>query len=976
MKLKFFITNLILILLIINISKADTSYPSRPQQPQIPYTETGAYIIEGLESEQPFTAITSSPDYDITLTIGTQIAGTSTGLYNVCLGFQCVIPRLFAIEGWAQVYDSELYPGYAEAGGKVYISGRSLVMENYGLLKGKKYGVASSRIDKKAGTFYTATVKVFCNYMSKGNLTLEVFNNAGTRIYSNTKSSSPISAWQTLQVQAPKDISGTQNILLHLEQPGKCLFKEPQLSKGIIGFEFYDTTNKPMTECCPVDYCWNGERCIENQANEPWEAPVINSLDGSYGYRCVNGNWKVSQKKISWEGDETEFGYCPENADCLVNPTRDTQKLGFYKSITTFLQDTTSYYSEDITENSPSIQCIKNKESLADHYCENGKWTTRTKQLALQLLSLAGISSGSDYTLLCDNYKNALVNFEEMVNSIPVEDYITGTLRTLQGTSCFTENYKMPCLNNFCILRFNDKVVLGASLNKPINEIPLAFIETLKNKDGNPLEADCSSAGSQDRFYQCDSNKILYYNPVKKMFVYSRPGIDFIEQSPLDLITIFFENIKRFVLDLWQPKFGFLNKPYDFIEKADFNEIYLSRNDNIRTIKGIKEKDYYSFEFRGFSPETNVSDAVLAKETLDMDVRFGCGRHYVITQEPDAIGYFVDLGAKLRVQPQTSQPIACNSCQQIVSQLGAKWFDQSRETCTGESFSYLDGECCLGKVALKKCLNFGGEICNGRCDRGFTTRAEMVAALVRANQLSLPSSCSPSFPDVASDYWACREIEAAKNAGWIVGFPDGTFKPERLVSRAEAARFLVKAFGYDTSISPECGSETFPDVPCTHTVYREIEAIVREGITQGYLDGKYRPDTILSRAHLAIFAARAANICEQDTGHDCNEFYDCVTHPLSPYPDVDCWYFAYPWIVAVTERSIMVGYEDGGYGPGNIDSEETAGNNDLFCCLGTCAPRSCSDLGAGTVTVCTGTSICDGIEISTIEGRCCIGSCQ
>jgi competence protein ComEC len=44
-----------------------------------------------------------------------------------------------------------------------------------------------------------------------------------------------------------------------------------------------------------------------------------------------------------------------------------------------------------------------------------------------------------------------------------------------------------------------------------------------------------------------------------------------------------------------------------------------------------------------------------------------------------------------------------------------------------------------------------------------------------------------AYPDVNSDHWAAKQIEVLTEKGVIVGYPDGTFKPDDNVSRAEFA---------------------------------------------------------------------------------------------------------------------------------------------------------------------------------------------
>ena len=54
-----------------------------------------------------------------------------------------------------------------------------------------------------------------------------------------------------------------------------------------------------------------------------------------------------------------------------------------------------------------------------------------------------------------------------------------------------------------------------------------------------------------------------------------------------------------------------------------------------------------------------------------------------------------------------------------------------------------------------------------------------------------------AFPDVNGDYWAAPEIEILSEKGVIVGYPDGTFKPDANVTRAEFAAMAIRALGQE-----------------------------------------------------------------------------------------------------------------------------------------------------------------------------------
>ncbi len=111
-----------------------------------------------------------------------------------------------------------------------------------------------------------------------------------------------------------------------------------------------------------------------------------------------------------------------------------------------------------------------------------------------------------------------------------------------------------------------------------------------------------------------------------------------------------------------------------------------------------------------------------------------------------------------------------------------------------------------------------------------------------------------TFPDVSLGYWAFTQIEDLNKRGIITGYSDGTFKPEAIVTRAQFAKMLCLSQGIPTG-----GSSTFTDVT-GHWAEPYISALVSRGIIGGYPDGTFRPDARISRAELCAVIERAMEL--------------------------------------------------------------------------------------------------------------------
>lgn len=134
------------------------------------------------------------------------------------------------------------------------------------------------------------------------------------------------------------------------------------------------------------------------------------------------------------------------------------------------------------------------------------------------------------------------------------------------------------------------------------------------------------------------------------------------------------------------------------------------------------------------------------------------------------------------------------------------------------------------------------------------TRAEVVTALCVATGMKPSVGTDILFTDVPADHWAAGYIGAGVKEGILKGYPDGAFLPENMVSRAELAALLVNLSGLEMSSSvPE-----IPDVPEQHWARGVIDAAVSNKFFQSSPgSSSFNPDTPASRDVFARGAALA-----------------------------------------------------------------------------------------------------------------------
>jgi outer membrane protein assembly factor BamB len=118
---------------------------------------------------------------------------------------------------------------------------------------------------------------------------------------------------------------------------------------------------------------------------------------------------------------------------------------------------------------------------------------------------------------------------------------------------------------------------------------------------------------------------------------------------------------------------------------------------------------------------------------------------------------------------------------------------------------------------------------------------------------STPSS-PLSFPDVPSDYWAYAEIMKLVGEGVINGYPDGTFKPEFPVTRAEFSKMVLLSLGYSQEFP---STPSFPDLDPTEWYYGYVEGAAKHGLVKGYPDGTFKPQGNITLAEILTVIVRA-----------------------------------------------------------------------------------------------------------------------
>ena len=112
------------------------------------------------------------------------------------------------------------------------------------------------------------------------------------------------------------------------------------------------------------------------------------------------------------------------------------------------------------------------------------------------------------------------------------------------------------------------------------------------------------------------------------------------------------------------------------------------------------------------------------------------------------------------------------------------------------------------------------------------------------------------FSDI-SNHWAKAQIEDFASNGYVGGYEDNTFKPNNDITRAEFVRIVNKYFGFT-----QAEGENFTDVSEGAWYYKDICIGIRAGYINGYQDGTFRPNKSITREEAASIVRNITGLVE------------------------------------------------------------------------------------------------------------------
>ena len=143
-------------------------------------------------------------------------------------------------------------------------------------------------------------------------------------------------------------------------------------------------------------------------------------------------------------------------------------------------------------------------------------------------------------------------------------------------------------------------------------------------------------------------------------------------------------------------------------------------------------------------------------------------------------------------------------------------------------------------------------------------------------------------------------LNTSDHDAYIVGYEDGTIRPNSNITRAEVATIFYRLLTKSAHERWDTTSNSFTDVAEDSWYNDAVSTLSRMGIVNGYADGSFKPDAQISRAEFTAIATR---------------FFSHTADYKGAFNDVaaSSWYADY--VQAAVDMSLVDGYPDGGFHP-------------------------------------------------------------
>ena len=156
--------------------------------------------------------------------------------------------------------------------------------------------------------------------------------------------------------------------------------------------------------------------------------------------------------------------------------------------------------------------------------------------------------------------------------------------------------------------------------------------------------------------------------------------------------------------------------------------------------------------------------------------------------------------------------------------------------------------------------------------------------------MTVAANTNQMFRDVKSTHWAASTIHDLVNKGYMQGYQDGTFKPNQMTTRGEAAVIIARTMRVDltTEFKPK-----FQDVTENHPYYKAISKLTEIGVLEN--GNNFYPNAPLKRSEISKMIALAYEVAVDNQNK-------------TQFKDLPKTYWAKHYIESLADVSIVQGF--------------------------------------------------------------------
>lgn len=308
---------------------------------------------------------------------------------------------------------------------------------------------------------------------------------------------------------------------------------------------------------------------------------LLVSISSVYG-----ASWQPTPPKRDMYDVEVQL--CKNSSQCLVTSSGNID----------YDNDPEKYYMAKTFVERP--RCIDDGQYVEDFYCASGEWTSRTKLLsdAIYGVALSRFHGENNFTMVCGPYDYVLNDFATSYGG-------SSQIKQFLDKTC---NNPFGCVNNICVLKFPKGIVLGTSLNVPINDsmsflVALNFSQTACNNI--PQFSYGVYGATHSNFQECSGTLVnsTFYDPGLNSLLYDPSGLN-VFPAPLQqfhwnvIESLFLDSIYNYTLTLaHDPTAPILGRNFTDFNKARYfrNVFFDVHGNNTVGFPYVNIKMVYSF---------------------------------------------------------------------------------------------------------------------------------------------------------------------------------------------------------------------------------------------------------------------------------------------------------------------------------------------------------------------------------------------